>query len=356
MLQSSVYLYPNRLSIYTNLDDWNSVRFNQVYQRNLKIYPGVSNKLEFQVRNSDQKPKSISGYSFVFNLYNQETQELIIEKDLIVESTSQGRLAVNLSESELKDLEPGMYNFSINSEQRQTIDSDSYKVLKREVVYVDTQYDGIGTIDIGTNIKGNLTPSIEIKEFKFYAQLDPTDDYFVSGIIPTNSSQVTASSMHTFQLFFNQYKGRVYLEGSLDQGGNPQTWTTIKTLDYDTATDRDYVTVIGKYNFFRFRHIPNTPLLIGTFNVNQTIFFYYNVSLINPGRGYSIGNVIEVKGRKLGGESPTHDLKITITGVNDQGGITAFTYEGLSYNGVMNFTVGASGASNTGTLDKILYR
>lgn len=356
MLQSSVYLYPNRLSVYTNLSEWNSVRFNQVYQRNLKIFNGVDNKLEFQVKNSDQKPKSISGYNFVFNLVNPETKQLILQKDCTVESTSQGRLAVTLTEAELLNIESGMYNFSMTAETRQNIDTDTYQVVKREVVYVDTQYDGIGVLEVQGNVKGDLIPSFEVKEFKFYAEIDPTDDYYISGIIPTNSQQVTASSFHTFQLFFNQYKGRVYLEGSLDEGGNPQTWTTLRTLDYAEAVDSDYVTVTGKYNFFRFRHIPNMPLLIGTFSVNQTIFFYYNVNVVNPGRGYSIGNVITVKGNKLGGETPTHDLTITITGIDGQGGITAFTHTGLSYNGVQNFTVGASGSANTGTLDKILYR
>ncbi len=327
-----------------------------MYQRNLKIFNGVENKLEFQVRNSDQKPKSISGYYFVFGIVNPETQELVLEKDCIVESTSQGRLAVVLTETELSNIEPGLYSYSLVSEIRQTIDQEEYTVTKREIVYVDTQYDGIGTIEVAGNIKGNPLPSTEIKEFKFYAEIDPVDDYYVSGIIPTKSQQVTASSLHTFQLYFNNYKGRVYLEGSLDEGGNPQTWTVLKTLDYADSIDADYTTIVGKFNFFRFRHIPNTPLLIATFSVNQTIFFYYNVSIVNAGRGYSIGNTILIKGNKLGGESPTHDLMITVTGVDNQGGITAFTHTGLSYNGVSNYTVGVSTSPNTGTLDKVLYR
>ena len=356
MLQSSVYLYPNRLGVYTNLSEWNSARFNQVYQRNLKIFGGVDNKLEFQVKNSDQKPKSINGYNFVFNLTNPETHQLVLQKDCFVESTSQGRLAVTLTESDLLNIESGMYSFSMAAETRQNIDQDTYQVLKREIVYVDTQYDGVGTIEVQGNVKGELKPSFEVKEFSFNVRVDPPDDFYLSGIIPTKSQQVTPSSLHTFQIFFNQYKGRVYLEGSLDEGGNPQTWTVLRTLDYAEPTDMDYVTVTGKYNFFRIRHLPNTPLLIGTFSVSQTIFFYYNVSIVNAGRGYAIGNVITFKGNKLGGESPTHDLNITVTGIDNQGGITAFTHTGLSYNGVSNYIVGASGSSNTGTLDKILYR
>jgi hypothetical protein len=59
MQLGSVYLYPNRLDVYTNFDDWVHERNRKVYQRNLKVYRGVDNRIEFRVKTSDQKVVNI---------------------------------------------------------------------------------------------------------------------------------------------------------------------------------------------------------------------------------------------------------------------------------------------------------
>jgi hypothetical protein len=57
----------------------------------------------------------------------------------------------------------------------------------------------------------------------------------------------------------------------------------------------------------------------------------------------------------LGGELGTNDLTITVSAVDADGGITGFTYTGLSYNGVKTFVLNDSNIP-VGTVDKILYR
>jgi hypothetical protein len=81
----------------------------------------------------------------------------------------------------------------------------------------------------------------------------------------------------------------------------------------------------------------------------------YNVTLGNIGKGYSVGNTIQIKGNVLGGELGTNDLTITVSSVNADGGITGITWTGLSYNGVKTFVLNDSNIT-VGTLDKVLYR
>jgi hypothetical protein len=74
----SVYLYPNKLDVFTNsLADWTTERYRQVYQHNLKIYRGVDNRIDIQVKNAAQKPLDITSGVFVFVLVSRETQELL---------------------------------------------------------------------------------------------------------------------------------------------------------------------------------------------------------------------------------------------------------------------------------------
>jgi hypothetical protein len=356
MQLGSIYLYPNKTNAYTNFDDWITERYRQVYQRNFKIYRGIDNKLEWQVKNSDQKPKSISGLSFVFSLISFDNQELIVEKDCNIDSVSNGRINVIIKDLEMLDLEIGSYRYSIRFERREIINqTESYRVLETGPLYIDSQYGALGHIEVVGDVRGNLIPSQEIREFSSYVKPWRDEDSFVSSIIDTNSQLVTAKTLHTLQFYFNRYTGRVIVQGSLDQGGNPQTWNDLQLLDY-IDVEKEYVNIVGKYNWLRVRHIPNVPGLIGSFDVQQTIFFYYEVSINQPGKGYAVGNTILIKGNRLGGETPTNDLVITVTGTDLEGGITAITWTGSSYNGTTIYTVGGNSIPNTGTFDKILYR
>ena len=57
-----VYLYSNKLDVFTSpSDSWSIERYRRVYNRNLKIFRGVDNRIDIQVRNSDQKASNIIG-------------------------------------------------------------------------------------------------------------------------------------------------------------------------------------------------------------------------------------------------------------------------------------------------------
>jgi hypothetical protein len=355
MQLGSVYLYPNRLDAYTNIHDWKLERYRQVYQRNIKLYRGSDNKIEFRVKSSDQKFKNIGDSVFVLSIISPETKELILQKDCVTQDSETGKLYVIIAENEIIGIESGYYDFTLVYENRTYINTDQYTVSSRFPAYIDSQYGSIGRLEILEGLQGEPTPSFEVKEFKFYALLQPENDFYISGIIDANSQLVTPQSLHTFDMYFTEYSGRVIIQGSLDQGGNPQTWKDIKILDLVDA-DREYANVVGKYNFFRIKHIPNENDLLGAFEINQTIFSYYNVLINNPGRSYQAGAQLVIKGRNLGGESPTNDLTITITQVGDNGEILGITWTGLSYNGVQSFIRGGAVLPNTGTVDRILYR
>jgi hypothetical protein len=72
MQLNSVYLYPNKVDVFTNLGAWKTERYRRVYNRNLKIYRSVDNRIDFQVRNSDEKATSIENYYIVFKLIKLE--------------------------------------------------------------------------------------------------------------------------------------------------------------------------------------------------------------------------------------------------------------------------------------------
>ena len=105
MQTNSVYLYPNKIDVFTNvLDEWVG-GYRKVYQRNLKFYRGVDNKVILQLKNGDQKavPLNVSNNEYiVFNLVSEETKGLILQKDGTLpndSSANRGQVTVTLTES-----------------------------------------------------------------------------------------------------------------------------------------------------------------------------------------------------------------------------------------------------------------
>ena len=370
MQLNSVYLYPNRIDVFTNhttpdestLDAWKTERYRRVYNRNLKIYRSVDNIIDIQVRNSDQKATAYTGTVLVFNLIARDGKDLVINKACADISKTQGRARVTLTRQEMLDLEPGLYQYSLVQEQR----GPNGVLLQRTPLYFDSQYGAIGTIEIVGDVLSDVTDSLVVDKFAYVSPqaLGETDPlFFTSSIIDAQSQLTVPKSLHTFQLYFTQYSGTVYIEGSIEeQGATPTKWVTL-TPDGDTSamieiveqTGPIYKNITGKYNWFRIRHLPVNNGYWATFVIRQTILGYYEVSVQVPGRNYKPNDVIVIKGHELGGEQTTNDLTITVKAVDSAGRIRQIDWTGVSYNGVKTFVI--DGASTTsGALDKILYR
>jgi hypothetical protein len=352
-----VYLYSNKLDVFTNpLDSWTTERYRRVYNRNLKIYRSVDNRIDIQVRNSDQKASNITGSTLVFNLVTRETKDLIFQKDFSVMDLTTGKVTVILTEHELLDIDPGFYEYSIIKEVRETVDSTDYKVTSRMAMYMDSQYDTLGTIEVLGDVLGEVTPSVTVDKFEYinpFTAGSEDSKIYISSIIDTNPTFNSAGTLHTFQFYSSNYRGTVTIQGSLDeQGATPHNWVDISTVD---LTTQRYKNITGKYNWFRIKHLPTQSSSTATFTIAQTMLLNYTVDVGNAGKGYEIGNTILIPGNKLGGELGTNDLTITVSAVDGIGGITGVNWTGLSYNGVKTFVLADTNIV-VGSLDKVLYR
>lgn len=281
MQLNSIYLYPNRLDVFTDpAAEWTAERFRKVYNRTIKIYRSVDNRLDFQVRSGDEKTVNMTGSALVFNIIHRETQDVILQKDCQVVDIAAGKFIVTVTEDELLDIESGLYSYSILKEIRTAIDDDNYSVIDRKVLYVDSQFGGIGTVEVVGDVLGTVSPSQEITTFSKvvdydnplgvsseaafelprpnYARHTPTtgfEEYYISSIIDANSQLVTAGSLHTFQFYIDSYDGVITLQGSIDdQGATPSNWTDISEL---STNENQFVNVIGKWNWFRIKHAPS---------------------------------------------------------------------------------------------------
>ena len=258
-----VYLYVNKLDVFTTpTDTWSTERYRRVYNRNLKIFRGVDNRIDIQVRNNDQKASNIVGSTLVFNLVSQSTKHLVFQKDFTAMELATGKVTVILTAEELLDLDMGFYNYSVIKEVRSTVDSTDYTVTSKMPLYMDSQYDTVGTLEITGDVYGGVANSVIVDTFNYtnpftQGATEPFP-FYVSQIIDARPNTSPAYPIHTFQFYTTNYTGTVEIQASLDaQGATPREtkWATVATVDL--LTER-YKNVTGKYNWFRIKHIPAT--------------------------------------------------------------------------------------------------
>jgi hypothetical protein len=339
-----------------------------VYNRNLKLYRSVDNRIDLQVRNSDQKAITVTGYYLVFNIITREGKDLVLSKDCNPISLGDGTLFVTVTKEELNDLDNGFYNYSIIKESRvQIAGTDEYKVTSRTPMYQDSQYGVIATLEISGDALGDAEPSLEITESNYVnpASTGYQDPAFsVFSIINAKSHIDTAKSLHTFQFYQDEnYAGRITIQGSLDQSTDPVNWVDIPNAEV-TPGGNGFVTegatvtyrnVVGKYNWFRVR----TGVTFNgsaRFVVGNTMEGNYNVSVYDGGSSYVVGDQLVITGDRLGGGRGVNDLTIVVSSVNSQGSISGITFSGTSISESRSYVLGVTGPGPVGTVDKILYR
>jgi len=278
MQSSSVYLYPNILDVYRLDASWTNERYRKVYNRNLKIFRSVDNRIDLQVRNPDQKTRNVVGTTLVFNLLSKE-RDLIIQKDCSIDDASIGRLYVTLDRTEVLDLEEGFYDYNIVQETRDV----NGVVLTKTPLYVDTWFGAIGTIEVAGDLQGTLDDTVVVDTFARVVDFDKnlaTDgstpplnlprpnyarntssdrfaEFYTSEVIDAKPHMGTSSSLHTFQFYFTNYLGDVKIQGSINpQGASPQAgdWQDLATIDPSTE---NYKNITGKWNWFRIKHTPD---------------------------------------------------------------------------------------------------
>ena len=374
MQLNSVYLYPNKIDVFTNaLASWKTERYSRVYNRNLKVYRGVDNKVDLQVRNSDEKSADITGSVLVFNIYSRDAKDLVLQRDCVADTAATGKVHVILTQDDLLYIESGFYNYAVFQEVRTNVDTDhpelGYRVTSRTPMYVDSQYGVRATMEIIGDVLVDPVESVVINKFNYTNPIPlgyNAAPYKVSSIIDAQPQLENAQSLHTFSFYCSQFHGKIVIQGSLDESSTPAAgkWVNIPdsaifpgTNNFDPAgTPVSYKNVIGKWNWFRIYQTAHQGSS-AIFTIQQTTIGNYVVNIDYGGANYSVGERVFIDGVQIGGVSGVNDLLITVTEVNAQGAILDVHYSGSSAISYKTWVIDAyKDANSGGTLDKVLYR
>ncbi len=258
MQKISSYLYPNRISFVSNLAS-SPLEWRIVYQRKVKIYKGLDNVIELDIKNSEQKRIDITSYNMKFVVMDQLDQEIYLA-DVDVNTGLKGLATVTIPASALQYLTPQFLKYSVYYV------TDAGAKLP---IYGDTQFGVTGTIeflngavpedllvqtiDTFTFLVNDADPGNEITEyFSEGAEINPPNDFLSDHSITVDFYPEALSATVTVQVT------------DYTVISSETEWTDLETFDIeptDTLIRKVYASAENYSNnlsWIRIKYIPET--------------------------------------------------------------------------------------------------
>jgi hypothetical protein len=236
----SRYLINNLVNAYIN---GYHGRNSKVYDRQLKLYRGVSNPITFTFKNEDQKAQFVSTKTFEFNLIDTESSKSVLTRNLTIVDdgssvSTKGQASVTISESDLLDLDAKFYNFSVRE-----IASDG----TRTVTFSDTAYNSSGTAEILDGGYPQFTASTVISNFTRSGTTS------TSSAIDANPGNNGNTALHTVAVYSTNFAGSLEIQGTMvTTAPTDNDYFTISTNNLTVSDSLKYYNFNGVYQNIRF--------------------------------------------------------------------------------------------------------
>lgn len=211
-----------------------------MYQRNIKLYQGIDNIIEFDVKNNDQKRIDLSSLSNLqLNLMDESNTSLPNSPYNLVNTQTKGIASLTIPQNDLNDLDyPQFLKYSISA-----IHNGNDILL-----YCNTNFDAIGTAEL----IGNALPTYRnpLIYNTFTGEIDYNGNVINhSSAIPATFYESVPTSQLSFIITLNEFVGTVYLEGTKTQ--------TISISSFQHAQQLySYSTTIPTTTTITFNNVP----------------------------------------------------------------------------------------------------
>jgi len=372
MRKISSYLYPNRVELLADLAGF-TTEYTNVYQRTVKIYKGVDNVIEFDIKNADQKRIGLidttdPAYTapitdIMLNVMDSQGNALPNSPYTVTpDTTLKGIATAVIPAGDLTNLAHQFLRYSVTA----TKDTNNIPL------YADSRFGAVGTIEVVGNAMpvGQEAKTDIYKTFTAEIDLKGVPTYH-SSAIPAKYYEAIPSTQFDFEVDLIGFTGSVWIETSNMSTINLEAfkksdYVRSETFDNYTGTwSPATVDTAGKdYQYFRVSYTTPTIIGIGASFLVTLSNNSYNVSIRAGGTGYAIGSKIKVLGSLLGGADGVNDLIVIVTGNEGSaslvpngpnsymiGSVNAIEWQGTAVAGSATFIV--SGTNITGTVDKV---
>lgn len=231
------YLVDNKTTLVSNEAGF-ATEYRPVYQKNIEVYKGIINTLDFKVLNPDQKAQSLANKTPKFVAFD-ENKNLVIEHDGTVTNANNGLFTVEVTENDLLNIKQQYLSYNIY-----LVDSSNTKTL----TYADEQLNATGTIYVSDTAFPGPSATYEVTSFTEDNSVYRTEAITAQPAINGNEA------LHTAVYYTDAYVGTVTVQATLDnqvtQGTN---WADVATTTFTgSETQPTPVNFNGVYSYIRF--------------------------------------------------------------------------------------------------------
>lgn len=246
MQLTSLYLLNTRVDLIINTTGY-VVEYTPVHKKQLKLFKGIDNQVQFRVLNVDQKPVDISTYTPTIMVYDA-SKMLVIRKTGVVQDDGvdtfkKGLFTVEFTENEMLNLSPQYMSYSVY-----LTDSSSKRIL----TYSNDHHGNNGTIILSDEVMPEPIDTIVV------------DTFIQTGLLPYVYTTEAAyanpgingnSALHTVAFYVNEFVGSVSIQGTLSSNvDDTTTWSDITEVEFTGEETTPVVKSFnGMFNFIRFK-------------------------------------------------------------------------------------------------------
>jgi hypothetical protein len=218
MQKISSYLYPNRIQLLADLAGF-TTEYTNVYQRTVRLYKGVDNVLEFDIKNADQKRLELVTSPDITNLHlniMDESGNAVgnTPYTLTPSGTVKGIASVTIPAADLASLNQQFLNFSVTAT----------KGSATVPLYADSRFGALGKIDlVGSAVPTTRAP----RTYKdFVGEIDLSGNVLHhSSAIPAKFYEAEATTSLTFAVHITSgFLGTVIIESTPDMTISQSSW------------------------------------------------------------------------------------------------------------------------------------
>lgn len=221
------------------------VEYKPVYQRNLQVYKGIDNKLQFQVRNADQRAVNIANYTPRFVAFDENSNMVLDIVGTVLDdgsSLTRGTFEVNITENSLLNLNQQYITYNIYM-----LDADSNRVL----TYANEWFDATGIIYLSGSAFPGLAASQSVSRFVESGQ---GSEEWISDVIDAKPELNGNEALHTAVVYSAGFIGDITVQGTLEnQITNETVWATLATITVDGIDEPAYNNFNGVLSYIRFK-------------------------------------------------------------------------------------------------------
>lgn len=239
------YLYPNRIVLLADLATFN-VEYTKVYQRNVKIYSGIDNTIEFDIKNADQKRIDLTTLSNIeLNVMDSQGIALPNSPYTVTPTALQGIATVTIPQEDLADLGNQFLKYSVSA----------VKNGNDVMLYADSRFGAVGTIELDGSAMPVFRDPVVYKTF--YSEIDLMGhELYHSAAIPAKFYEAVKSNDFTFTVNLTGFTGTVKLEATTDDTISIESFRNrgkeLDSSELSTTTGSiQFTATADDYSYFR---------------------------------------------------------------------------------------------------------